>query len=131
MESLDGTWSVERVSGLLPPMIGVRKTIRGTRGETRIGRIPAAPFDVRGLELHYRAPFRASSTCSSRRPAHQRPRNRLRARARPLSHASGAREPEFLIVAAAHAPDLEAPDRQEARREPVERHETVSRRAAV
>jgi hypothetical protein len=49
---LDGAWTVERVGGLLPPLVGVRKTIQGARGHTRIGPIAAAPFDVRGLELH-------------------------------------------------------------------------------
>jgi hypothetical protein len=57
MAQLDGTWTVERTGGLLPPMVGVRKTIEGGRGHTRIGSIPAAPFDVRGLELHYRGLF--------------------------------------------------------------------------
>jgi len=56
MAQLDGTRTVERTGGLLSPLIGVRKTIGG-QGHTRIGPIPAAPFDVRGLELHYRFPF--------------------------------------------------------------------------
>jgi hypothetical protein len=58
MARLDGTWSVERVGGLLPPMPGVRKTIRGARGETRVGPLPVR-FDVHGLELRYRPPFSA------------------------------------------------------------------------
>jgi hypothetical protein len=53
---LDGVWSVRRVSGALPPMWGVRKRIRGARGETTLGPV-RMPFDVRGNELHYRAPF--------------------------------------------------------------------------
>ena len=53
---LDGTWRVERRSGVLPPMVGVRKRIAGTRGETLVGPI-GIPFDVRGTELHYRTPF--------------------------------------------------------------------------
>src|SRR3954469_11999926 len=57
--TLDGNWRVERVSGLLPPLLGVRKRIAGSRGETRIGELPGVPFDVKGLRLHYRAPFRA------------------------------------------------------------------------
>jgi hypothetical protein len=57
VEELDGVWSVERVSGALPPMVGVRKRIRGERGETKLGPLPGVRFDVRGLELHYRAPF--------------------------------------------------------------------------
>jgi ferritin-like metal-binding protein YciE len=54
---LDGIWKVERVGGALPPLVGVTKRIHGSRGETRIGRAPGAPFDVVGLELRYRAPF--------------------------------------------------------------------------
>jgi hypothetical protein len=42
---------------LLPPLVGVRKRIHGTTGETTIGPLPGAPFDVVGLELRYRAPF--------------------------------------------------------------------------
>ncbi len=57
MAGLDGEWEVERVGGLLPPLIGVRKRIDGTRGVTTLGPVRAA-FDVRGLELHYRAPFK-------------------------------------------------------------------------
>jgi ferritin-like metal-binding protein YciE len=54
---LDGTWEVNRTGGLLPPLTGVRKTIRGTRGTTHVGGIAGVPFDVVGLELHYRKPF--------------------------------------------------------------------------
>ena len=57
MTELDGEWSVRRLSGLLPPLVGVRKRIHGTTGETTIGPLPGAPFDVVGLELRYRAPF--------------------------------------------------------------------------
>ena len=57
MSELDGTWDVRRTGGLLPPLFGVRKRISGSRGETRIGDVAGAPFDVVGLELHYRAPF--------------------------------------------------------------------------
>jgi hypothetical protein len=53
---LDGAWSVERVSGALPPMYGVRKDISGTRGVTRAGLLPGLPFDVEGLTLRYRFP---------------------------------------------------------------------------
>jgi ferritin-like metal-binding protein YciE len=58
MPELDGVWDVERVSGLLPPLLGVRKRINGTRGSTLVadGRVAVA-FDVVGTELHYRAPF--------------------------------------------------------------------------
>lgn len=58
MAELDGEWNVERTGGLLPPLFGVRKRIAGDRGETTLGRLPGVPFDVRGLELHYRSPFR-------------------------------------------------------------------------
>jgi hypothetical protein len=54
---LDGVWNVKRLGGLLPPMIGVRKVIQGTTGETKLGPLPGAPFDVVGLSLRYRAPF--------------------------------------------------------------------------
>ena len=57
VSELDGTWSLKRTGGLLPPLRGVTKRIAGTQGETRIGSAPGAPFDVVGLELHYRAPF--------------------------------------------------------------------------
>jgi ferritin-like metal-binding protein YciE len=53
---LDGVWMVERVGGSLPPMRRVRKRIRGARGETLAGPV-RMPFQVRGLELHYRAPL--------------------------------------------------------------------------
>ena len=54
---LDGEWTVERVGGALPPLWGVRKRIRGTRGETLFGPVPVR-FDVVGRELRYRAPLR-------------------------------------------------------------------------
>ncbi len=57
MSVLDGTWDVHRAGGLLPPLLGVRKHIDGTHGETRLGALPGAPFDVVGLELHYRRPL--------------------------------------------------------------------------
>jgi len=55
--SLDGVWKVERVSGALPPLYGCRKRINGRRGTTEFSHVPGMPFKVRGLELHYRAPF--------------------------------------------------------------------------
>jgi hypothetical protein len=55
---LDGVWNVKRVSGLLPPMVGVRKRIHGTSGETAVGPLPGVAFDVVGLSLRYRTPFR-------------------------------------------------------------------------
>jgi ferritin-like metal-binding protein YciE len=54
---LDGVWSVERVSGALPPLHGCVKRIHGSRGRTEFPRFPGLPFEVRGLELHYRGPF--------------------------------------------------------------------------
>ena len=58
MTELDGIWNVERRGGLLPPLAGVQKRIQGARGETRVGSLPGVPFDVHGLSLRYRAPFR-------------------------------------------------------------------------
>jgi hypothetical protein len=55
---LDGVWDVKRTGGLLPPLVGVRKRISGTSGHTAVGPLPGAPFDVVGLELRYRPPFR-------------------------------------------------------------------------
>jgi hypothetical protein len=57
MGELDGVWNVRRISGLLPPMVGVRKRISGSSGETRVGPLLGVPFDVVGRDLHYRAPF--------------------------------------------------------------------------
>ena len=59
MTELDGRWNVQRLGGALPPLVGVRKRIHGGRGETAIGSLPGVPFDVVGLELRYRAPFRS------------------------------------------------------------------------
>jgi hypothetical protein len=53
---LDGMWNVERIGGALPPMKGVRKRIEGNRGVTLAGPVRMR-FEVRGLELRYRAPF--------------------------------------------------------------------------
>ena len=55
MSELDGIWNVERTGGALPPLYAFRKHIVGTRGSTRVGRLPL-PFDVRGNSLHYRFP---------------------------------------------------------------------------
>ena len=54
---LDGVWKVERTGGLLPPLPGVRKVIRGRRGRTNLGPLPGPSFELRGRELHYRRPF--------------------------------------------------------------------------
>jgi ferritin-like metal-binding protein YciE len=53
---LEGVWSVERVSGALPPLYGVRKRISGAEGETLVGRV-GLRFDVEGLRLRYRFPL--------------------------------------------------------------------------
>ncbi len=61
MRSLEGEWRVERLGGLLPPMIWVRKTIRDGAGETRVGPVPVWPFRAKrsfeGVDLVYRRPF--------------------------------------------------------------------------
>jgi hypothetical protein len=58
MTELDGVWNVKRLGGLLPPLVGVEKLIEGARGQTRVGRMLGVPFDVVGLSLRYRAPFK-------------------------------------------------------------------------
>ena len=57
MGELDGLWAVQRESGLLPPLMGVRKVITGDHGWTTVGPARAA-FDVVGRELRYRQPLR-------------------------------------------------------------------------
>jgi hypothetical protein len=59
VKALDGSWVVRRAGGLLPPLVGVRKRIDGTSGETALGRLPGVGFDVVGTELRYRRPFGA------------------------------------------------------------------------
>jgi ferritin-like metal-binding protein YciE len=56
MSELDGTWDVERMSGFLPPLVGVRKRIQGARGATTVGALRAS-FDVVGRELRYSGPL--------------------------------------------------------------------------
>ncbi|HEV2092149.1 MAG TPA: DUF892 family protein [Rubrobacter sp.] len=60
---LDGDWRVERTGGLLPPMVGVWKRIRGDRGETRVGPLLRVPIRVEsrggGAALVYEPPFSA------------------------------------------------------------------------
>ena len=58
MTELDGVWDVERTGGALPPLLGVRKRINGTRGRTEVGFV-GVPFTVVGTELHYRRPLNA------------------------------------------------------------------------
>jgi ferritin-like metal-binding protein YciE len=59
MSELDGVWRVKRVGGALPPLVGCRKRIQGSHGTTEFSYVPGMPFEVRGLELHYRPPFNA------------------------------------------------------------------------
>ena len=54
---LDGVWDVERVGGLLPPLVGVWKEIHGERGRTGIGPWAGVPFRVEGLTLRYEPPL--------------------------------------------------------------------------
>jgi ferritin-like metal-binding protein YciE len=57
MGDLDGVWKVERVGGALPPLYGCVKRINGSQGTTAFRYVPGMPFEVRGLDLHYKAPF--------------------------------------------------------------------------
>jgi hypothetical protein len=50
MPELDGEWDVR-------PLPAVTKRIAGDSGETLVGGVVRMPFDVRGLELHYRGPL--------------------------------------------------------------------------
>jgi ferritin-like metal-binding protein YciE len=58
---LEGDWRVEHLGGVLPPMVGVRKRIRGDSGETRVGPLVIWPFRIERRDeraaLVYRAPF--------------------------------------------------------------------------
>jgi hypothetical protein len=54
---LDGEWDVQRLSGLLPPLVGIRKRIGGDRGSTILPGGLGVPFNVVGHELRYRTPF--------------------------------------------------------------------------
>ena len=53
MSSLEGTWRVERESGLLPSF-GVGKRISEDDGWTTVVGVPVAPFRVAGSTLVYR-----------------------------------------------------------------------------
>ena len=57
----DGLWRVERTGGFLPPMIGVRKQVRGERGETWAGPLVRRPFRLEDRAGHvaliYDPPF--------------------------------------------------------------------------
>jgi ferritin-like metal-binding protein YciE len=58
---LEGDWRVEHLGGVLPPMVGVRKRIRGEGGETRVGPLVIWHFRIERRDeraaLVYRAPF--------------------------------------------------------------------------
>lgn len=60
---LSGEWRIERLSGFLPPMVLVRKRIRGDRGVTALGPLPGWPFSterrVGRVALIYGPPFSA------------------------------------------------------------------------
>ena len=57
MHELDGEWELRRVSGVLPPLSGIRKRIDGERGATVLPGGLGARFAVVGRELRYRPPF--------------------------------------------------------------------------
>lgn len=50
MSKLEGRWRVERLSGMLPPMVGVSKEILGERGKTRLGPLLSLPFQIEKRE---------------------------------------------------------------------------------
>lgn len=56
--SLEGSWRVERISGLLPPLLPIRKRISDAAGVTRIGPL-RIPFRVEGTTLRYRGLLQA------------------------------------------------------------------------
>ena len=57
MAELDGEWELQRLSGVLPPLAGMRKRIYGEHGATVLpGGLPV-PFAVVAHELRYRPPF--------------------------------------------------------------------------
>jgi hypothetical protein len=57
VSELDGDWDVQRVSGALPPLVGIRKRIEGERGATVLPGGLDVPFAVVRRELRYRPPF--------------------------------------------------------------------------
>jgi hypothetical protein len=56
--ALEGSWRVERISGLLPPLLPIRKHIAAGAGVTQIGPL-RLPFEVEGTTLRYRGPLQA------------------------------------------------------------------------
>ncbi len=57
MPELGGDWELRRLSGVLPPLAGMRKRIDGDRGATVLPGGVRVPFAVVGHELRYRPPF--------------------------------------------------------------------------
>jgi hypothetical protein len=57
VSELDGEWELQRISGVLPPLAGLCKRIRGDRGTTVLPGGLGVPFAVVGRELRYRPPF--------------------------------------------------------------------------
>jgi hypothetical protein len=57
VSELEGEWDVKRLSGLLPPLAGIRKRIEEDRGSTVLPGGLGVPFNVVGRELRYRPPF--------------------------------------------------------------------------
>jgi hypothetical protein len=53
LSTLDGTWRVQRESGVLPPL-GLGKRICGDSGWTSVAGVPVAPFRIAGTTLVYR-----------------------------------------------------------------------------
>jgi hypothetical protein len=56
VSDFDGLWSVRRISGLLPPLVGVKKRIVGRQGEMCLGPL-RVPFVIDGYSLRYRMPL--------------------------------------------------------------------------
>lgn len=60
-QQLEGEWRVERLSGLLPPMVGIWKRFSGESGETRFGALLVWRFRIERRAEHialvYRSPF--------------------------------------------------------------------------
>jgi hypothetical protein len=85
---LDGTWRVERLSGVLPPL-PIRKRITGDSGVTRIGLV-RLPFRVEGMTLRYRPPLHAfADELQPNRRRFRRARDRPRTRVCPVSSRPG------------------------------------------
>ena len=67
MAELDGVWDVRRTGGALPPLVGVRKRIQGTRGETaRRAAFRACRSACAGSSCTTGGRSGGSWTCSSR-----------------------------------------------------------------